>query len=57
MRFIGVIRYSLGGLIARCVVKRIVDSPFFEKIELCNFTTFASPSIGVPGYVEKKASL
>jgi hypothetical protein len=43
-------RYSLGGLIARVVVKHLVSTKgsIFDNVELCNFATFASPAIGMP---------
>jgi len=43
-------RYSLGGLIARFVVKHLTStmSSVLKGVELCNFATFASPAIGIP---------
>ena len=43
-------RYSLGGLIARVVVQRLFLESFFDGVQPCNFTTFASPAIGIPKY-------
>jgi hypothetical protein len=44
--------YSLGGLIARFALGALhARSPsFFENIEPVNFTTFASPAIGIPKF-------
>lgn len=44
------IKYSLGGLISRFLIGLLHSrSPsFFTKIEPMNFTTFASPWIGIP---------
>ncbi|KAK9370973.1 putative serine esterase-domain-containing protein [Lipomyces kononenkoae] len=46
--------YSLGGLIARYVVGELDNSGFFNKTKPMNFTTFATPHLGVcsenPGY-------
>lgn len=45
-------RYSLGGVVARYALG-ILDSrspSFFSTIEPVNFTTFASPAIGMPRY-------
>ncbi|GAA5917934.1 hypothetical protein JCM6882_004130 [Rhodosporidiobolus microsporus] len=44
--------YSLGGLVARYTIG-LLDSrtpSFFDKVEPVNFTTFASPAIGIPHY-------
>ncbi|MBW0519376.1 hypothetical protein O181_059091 [Austropuccinia psidii MF-1] len=44
--------YSLGGLIARFLVGLLHSRTpsFFESVEAMNFTTFASPWVGVPKY-------
>ena len=39
--------YSLGGLIARYVVGLLYSKGTFDKIEPVNFTTFATPHLGV----------
>ncbi|KAK9236332.1 putative serine esterase-domain-containing protein [Lipomyces kononenkoae] len=47
--------YSLGGLVARYVVGEFHNSGFFNKVKPMNFTTFATPHLGVcsekPGYI------
>lgn len=47
-----IVGYSLGGLIARYVVGVLESrSPsLFETVEAVNFTTFASPAIGIPRF-------
>jgi len=47
-----IIGYSLGGLIARYVLGALeARTPsFFETVEPVNFTTFASPAVGVPKF-------
>lgn len=42
-----IIGYSLGGLIARYVVGLLDSKGYFDYIKPVNFTTFASPHIGV----------
>ncbi|GAA5992019.1 hypothetical protein JCM5350_006251 [Sporobolomyces pararoseus] len=47
-----IVGYSLGGLVARYVLG-LLDSrtpSFFDSVEPVNFTTFASPAIGIPKY-------
>ncbi|GAA5865090.1 hypothetical protein JCM1840_005736 [Sporobolomyces johnsonii] len=47
-----IVGYSLGGLVARYVLG-LLDSrtpSFFEAVRPVNFTTFASPAIGIPKY-------
>lgn len=44
---ISVIGYSLGGLVARYVVGLLYSRDWFSKIEPINFTTFATPHLGV----------
>ncbi|EPS44827.1 hypothetical protein H072_1198 [Dactylellina haptotyla CBS 200.50] len=39
--------YSLGGLVSRYVIGLLYAKGFFDKIEPVNFTTFASPHLGV----------
>ena len=50
-----ILGYSLGGLIARFAIGLLYSrSPsFFEVVEPCNFTTFASPAIGIPRFPGK----
>ena len=42
--------YSLGGLIVRVVVQRLFLESSVDCVQPCNFTTFASPAIGIPKY-------
>ncbi|KZV78671.1 DUF676-domain-containing protein [Exidia glandulosa HHB12029] len=42
--------YSLGGLVARYTVGILYAQDFFRDIEPVNFTTFASPHIGILDY-------
>lgn len=44
---ISVIGYSLGGLIARYAIGLLHSKGLFEKISPVNFTTFATPHLGV----------
>lgn len=44
---ISVVGYSLGGLVARYAVGLLYARGWFEKLEPVNFTTFASPHVGV----------
>ncbi|KAH8590330.1 putative serine esterase-domain-containing protein [Bisporella sp. PMI_857] len=44
---ISFVGYSLGGLVARYCVGLLFSKGFFEKISAVNFTTFASPHLGV----------
>ncbi|GAA5957391.1 hypothetical protein JCM21900_006886 [Sporobolomyces salmonicolor] len=47
-----IVGYSLGGLVARYVLG-LLDSrtpSFFDSVRPVNFTTFASPAIGIPKY-------
>ncbi|KAF1967881.1 lipase/serine esteras-like protein [Bimuria novae-zelandiae CBS 107.79] len=44
---ISVIGYSLGGLIARYAIGLLYSKGLFEKITPVNFTTFATPHLGV----------
>ena len=54
-----IIGYSLGGCIARFVIGLLHSrSPsFFQIVEACNFTTFASPAIGIPRLPSLGASI
>jgi triacylglycerol esterase/lipase EstA (alpha/beta hydrolase family) len=42
--------YSMGGLIARYLLGVLRARNFFDNIAPVNFTTFATPHIGVPRY-------
>ena len=44
---ISVIGYSLGGLIARYTIGLLYHKGIFERIQPVNFTTFATPHLGV----------
>lgn len=44
---LSVIGYSLGGLIARYAIGLLHSKGWFEKIQPVNFTTFATPHLGV----------
>ncbi|GMG41885.1 unnamed protein product [Ambrosiozyma monospora] len=42
-----IVGYSLGGLIARYCLGELLECGFFNEIEPCIFTTFATPHLGV----------
>ena len=42
-----IVGYSLGGLVARYVVGLLYHKGLFNKMSPVNFTTFASPHLGV----------
>lgn len=44
---ISVIGYSLGGLVARYAIGLLYNRGWFEKLQPVNFTTFATPHLGV----------
>ncbi|KAL8697764.1 MAG: hypothetical protein Q9201_006951 [Fulgogasparrea decipioides] len=44
---LSVVGYSLGGLIARYAIGLLYSKGWFDKIQPINFTTFASPHLGV----------
>ncbi|OCL04010.1 DUF676-domain-containing protein, partial [Glonium stellatum] len=44
---LSVIGYSLGGLVARYAIGLLYHKGWFEKLEPINFTTFATPHLGV----------
>ncbi|KAL8946385.1 MAG: hypothetical protein Q9222_007215 [Ikaeria aurantiellina] len=44
---LSVVGYSLGGLIARYAIGLLHSKGWFEKIQPVNFTTFATPHLGV----------
>ncbi|KAL8867813.1 MAG: hypothetical protein Q9174_005416, partial [Haloplaca sp. 1 TL-2023] len=44
---ISVVGYSLGGLIARYAIGLLYSKGWFEKLQPVNFTTFATPHLGV----------
>ena len=47
VRKISVVGYSLGGLVARYAIGLLYKAGTFENIEPVNFTTFATPHLGV----------
>ncbi|KAK7686254.1 hypothetical protein QCA50_010474 [Cerrena zonata] len=49
--------YSLGGLIARYVIGILHQERFFDKITPVNFTTVATPHIGLIRYTSIRSSL
>ncbi|KAI9761677.1 MAG: hypothetical protein M4579_000911 [Chaenotheca gracillima] len=42
-----IVGYSLGGLVARYAIGILYSKGWFEKVEPVNFTTFATPHLGV----------
>ena len=44
---LSIVGYSLGGLIARYAIGLLYSNGWFERIQPVNFTTFASPHLGV----------
>ncbi|RFU28060.1 Lysophospholipase/Carboxylesterase, partial [Scytalidium lignicola] len=44
---LSIVGYSLGGLVARYTVGLLESAGFFDKVEPVNFTTFATPHLGV----------
>ncbi|ODV87172.1 hypothetical protein CANARDRAFT_217007 [[Candida] arabinofermentans NRRL YB-2248] len=44
---ISIVGYSLGGLISRYIIGELYEIGFFDSIEPINFTTFATPHLGV----------
>ncbi|KAI9824897.1 MAG: hypothetical protein M1832_001502 [Thelocarpon impressellum] len=44
---LSVVGYSLGGLVARYAIGLLFSRGWFEKIQPVNFTTFATPHLGV----------
>ncbi|KAI4245607.1 MAG: hypothetical protein L6R40_002408 [Gallowayella cf. fulva] len=44
---LSIVGYSLGGLIARYAIGLLYSKGWFEKIKPVNFTTFATPHLGV----------
>lgn len=44
---ISIVGYSLGGLVARYVVGLLYSKGYFDRIQPVNFTTFATPHLGV----------
>lgn len=47
-----IVGYSLGGLIARCALGALESRQpsFFNTVQPVNFTTFASPAVGIPHF-------
>ena len=44
---LSIVGYSLGGLVARYIIGLLYSKGWFERIRPVNFTTFASPHLGV----------
>ena len=44
---LSIVGYSLGGLVARYTIGLLYSKGWFEKIQPVNFTTFATPHLGV----------
>ena len=44
---ISIVGYSLGGLVARYAIGLLFSNGWFDRVEPVNFTTFASPHLGV----------
>ena len=44
---LSVVGYSLGGLVARYAIGLLYSKGWFERIKPVNFTTFATPHLGV----------
>lgn len=44
---LSVVGYSLGGLVARYVIGLLYSKGWFDKLQPVNFTTFATPHLGV----------
>lgn len=44
---LSVVGYSLGGLVARYVIGLLFSKGWFSKLEPVNFTTFATPHLGI----------
>lgn len=44
---ISIVGYSLGGLVARYVIGLLYAKGYFDRIQPVNFTTFATPHLGV----------
>lgn len=53
---ISVIGYSLGGLLARYAIGLMYSSGLFDKLRPVNFTTFATPHLGVRAPITGTAS-
>ncbi|KAJ8589939.1 DUF676-domain-containing protein [Rhizopogon salebrosus TDB-379] len=49
--------YSLGGLVARYVIGILHQSKFFETVKPVNFTTMATPHIGIPRFPSTFSSI
>ncbi len=47
IRKLSVVGYSLGGLVARYAIGLLYSNGWFDKIQPINFTTFATPHLGV----------
>ncbi len=44
---LSIVGYSLGGLVARYAIGLLYSNGWFERVQPVNFTTFASPHLGV----------
>ena len=47
IRKLSIVGYSLGGLVARYTIGLLYSKGWFKKIKPINFTTFATPHLGV----------
>jgi hypothetical protein len=47
LKKVSITGYSLGGLVARYAIGLLYNNGFFDKYEPINFTTFASPHVGI----------
>ncbi|PGH01633.1 hypothetical protein AJ80_08979 [Polytolypa hystricis UAMH7299] len=47
IRKMSIVGYSLGGLVARYAIGLLYTKGHFDKLECVNFTTFATPHVGV----------
>ncbi|KAF2220806.1 putative serine esterase-domain-containing protein [Elsinoe ampelina] len=56
IRKLSVIGYSMGGLVARYAIGLLYSAGLFKTVEAVNFTTFATPHLGVRAPITGKAS-
>jgi hypothetical protein len=47
IRYISFAGYSLGGLVSRYVIGLLYTRGFFDNVKPMNFTTFATPHLGI----------
>ena len=52
-----ILGYSMGGLIGRYLLGILRTRNFFDKITPVNFTTFATPHVGIPRYPGIRSSI